>query len=67
MLELLKQRRVWVMALTLIIGVLSLFNVEWGLDVEGTSDTIVNVVTIGGAFLSAVLALWSYVKPKPKA
>lgn len=52
------------MALTLIIGVLSLFNVEWGLDVEGTSDTIVNVVTIGGAFLSAVLALWSYVKPK---
>ena len=64
MLELLKQRRVWATIITVVIGVLALFKVTWGPDVELVSQAIVDVITLGGAFLTAILALWSYIKPK---
>ncbi len=64
MLELLKQRRVWITIIMFVIGALSLFKVTWTPDAEVLADSLVNLITVGGALVSAVLAVWSYIKPK---
>ncbi len=60
LLELLRQRRIWVA----VIGVLVMGTGAVEVDPDTTADLIVASVDAGGKAAMAVLALWSYVKPK---
>jgi uncharacterized membrane protein len=67
-LELLKQRRVWVAILSILSVVLKIF----GIDIdEQTQTAMIDQTMILASLIpdvfNAVLALWSYIKPKPKA
>jgi uncharacterized membrane protein len=64
--ELLKQRRVWITILSLASIVLKWFGVEINPDTEtAIIDQTLILVSLIPDVINAILALWSYIKPKP--
>lgn len=66
-LEWLKQRRVWVVIMMALSAGLKLFGVEFS-DEQQTAivDQTMVIVSLVPDLIAAILALWSYVSPKPK-
>ena len=66
--NLLKQRRVWVTILSILSMALKFFGVEFD-DATQTAviDQTMILVSLAPDVINAILALWSYIKPKPTA
>ena len=64
--NLLKQRRVWVTILSILSMALKFFGVEFD-DATQTAviDQTMILVSLAHDVINAILALWSYIKPKP--
>ena len=63
-LELLRQRRVWVGILGVVAFTLPIMGVVPTADVNGSSDLFVNLFNAVDGLIVASLALWSYFLPK---
>ena len=63
-LELLKQRRIWIVILGAIAFVLPFIGITPSVDPQGAIDLIVNFFTAIYTLVVTGLALWSYFKPK---
>ena len=64
--ELLKQRRVWITIFALASIVLKWFGIDLDPDTEtAIIDQTMILVSLIPDVISAVLALWSYIAPKP--
>lgn len=64
MLELLKQRRIWVAIIGVIVFVFSLFGITLELDAEFLTDQALTIINSLSSLIMAGLAVWSYLKPK---
>lgn len=63
-LEILKQRRVWVVIISAVMFILSMFGMQSEVDADTLSGLVVNAIEPISQVVVAVLAIWSYVKPK---
>jgi len=64
--ELLKQRRIWVTIFSLLSIALKWFGVEIDPDTEvAIIDQTMILVSLIPDAINAILAIWSYLKPKP--
>lgn len=63
-LEILKQRRVWVVIISAVMFILSMFGMQSEVDADTLSGLVVNAMEPISQVVVAVLAIWSYVKPK---
>lgn len=64
LLELLKQRRVWVGIISGLSFLISFLHIEFNIDVPVLSDMFTNAGIALFNLVSAILAIWSYLKPK---
>lgn len=65
-LEILKSRRIWVMIISAVIFILTLFGIQTEVDADTLSGLLVNAIEPISQVVIAVLAIWSYLKPKTK-
>jgi len=65
-LEILKSRRIWVMIISAVMFILTLFGIQTEVDADTLSDLLVNAIEPISQVVIAVLAIWSYLKPKTK-
>ena len=63
-LTILKNRRVWAGVFGALAFILPLVGVKVNFNVETITDLVIEVVELLLPLISAILALWSYVKPK---
>lgn len=63
-LEILKQRRIWVVIISAVMFILSLFGIKPEIDTDTLSGLLVNAIEPISQVVIAVLAIWSYLKPK---
>ena len=63
-LEILKSRRIWVMIISAVMFILTLFGIKTEVDADTLSGLFVNAVEPISQVVVAVLAIWSYLKPK---
>jgi LytS/YehU family sensor histidine kinase len=65
--ELLKQRRIWVTIFSLLSIALKWFGVEIDPDTEvAIIDQTMILISLIPDVINGILALWSFIKPKPK-
>ena len=64
LLELLKQRRVWVGIISGLSFLISFLHIEFNIDVPVLSDMFTNAGIALFNLVSAILVIWSYLKPK---
>lgn len=62
--ELLKQRRIWVFIISAVMFILSLFGVKPEVDTDTLSGLIVSFIEPLSQAIIAGLAIWSFIKPK---
>ena len=62
--ELLQQRRIWAGLIGFIAFASTLFNLGLDLDIEFLTDNLTSFGVALASLIQAVLALWSYFKPK---
>jgi hypothetical protein len=65
-LEILKSRRIWVMIISAVVFILTLFGIQTEVDADTLSGLLVNAIEPISQVVIGVLAIWSYLKPKTK-
>ena len=63
-LDLLKNRRVWAGLVVVVVFILQSLSKQFEIDVPVLTDLLTNFGVALSAFISASLALWSFIKPK---
>lgn len=63
-LEILKQRRIWVVIISAVMFILSMFGVKPEIDTDTLSGLVINAIEPISQAIIAILAIWSYLKPK---
>jgi len=63
-LDILKQRRVWVVIIGAVLLILQLFGKQVDIDTNTVADKMVDIINSLGAIIMSALALWSYLFPK---
>ena len=63
-LALLSQRRVWASIISALSFLINMLHIEFRIDVPVLTDMLTGIGAALAALISAILALWSYLKPK---
>lgn len=63
-LEILKQRRIWVVIISAVMFILSMFGIKPEIDTDTLSGLVINAIEPISQAIIAILAIWSYLKPK---
>jgi len=63
-LEILKNRRVWIVIIGAVLAIMNLFGKQFDIDTNMVADKIVDVVNATGTIIVSGLAAWSYLFPK---
>ncbi|MBI4137446.1 hypothetical protein HY469_05280 [Candidatus Roizmanbacteria bacterium] len=63
-LELIKQRRVWAGIIGVVVFVFAAFNFSPDIDAPVVTDMLTAIGVAVASLVQAVLALWSYLRPK---
>lgn len=65
-LNVLKNRRVWIAVVSLFMAVMTYIGHPLTVDSEVLTDNVINVTSISADLIVAALSVWSLVKPKTK-